>query len=429
MVLDELVQESDPRSSESSSHFLDKTGTNRWENQKLGDIIDLVYGSGLSKEVRTPGGYPVYGSNGIVGYHEKSLVEGPGIIVGRKGSIGKVIWCNEDFWPIDTTYYIERKTHLDLKWIYYKLLSLNLEKLNSATGIPGLNRCDVFSLNVKVPTILEQRKIAAILSSVDAAIEDTVAIISKLKEIKSNLFSDLISRGIDENGMLRDPIVHPEQFKKVLSFGLIPVEWSAPSIGSIAVHVGSGITPKGGSKVYKNEGVVFIRSQNVTFDGLLLDGVAHIDFEMHKEMKRSEVFAYDVLLNITGASIGRCCPLPEGVAPANVNQHVCAIRLPDPSREDAILLSSILASNIGQSQIDLFNAGGNREGLNYEQLRSFIIPWPSQKERRRIALVIDSQNARIRVEEEYLDKLKRLKNGLMQDLLTGRVPVKVDGHA
>ncbi|MBD0310948.1 MAG: restriction endonuclease subunit S, partial [Microcoleus sp. T1-bin1] len=150
---------------------------------------------------------------------------------------------------------------------------------------------------------------------------------------------------------MRETVVKTEEFKNS-PLGKIPTDWDVVSIDKIAIYVGSGITPRGGSNVYKKECILFIRSQNVTFNGLRLDDVAYIDNRTHESMKRSEVFAHDVLLNITGASIGRCCPVPPGLDAANVNQHVCAIRLPNPNREDAIFLSSVLASYIGQSQID-----------------------------------------------------------------------------
>ena len=200
--------------------------------------------------------------------------------------------------------------------------------------------------------------------------------------------------------------------------GNFPLDWDIVAIGDIATYVGSGITPKGGSNVYKKEGILFIRSQNVTFEGLLLDDVAHIDERIHKIMKRSEVFAHDVLLNITGASIGRCCPLPEGLGTANVNQHVCAIRLPNPNRENARFLSSALASYIGESQINKLNAGGNREGLNYQQLRAFLIPFPPTQERADIAKILDAIDKAIALTDTHITKLKKAKAGLLHDLLT-----------
>lgn len=216
---------------------------------------------------------------------------------------------------------------------------------------------------------------------------------------------------------MREVLVKTEEFKDS-PLGEIPHDWDAVSIDEIAVHVGSGITPRGGSNVYTKEGILFIRSQNVTFSGLLLDDVAYINLRTHESMKRSEIFAHDVLINITGASIGRCCPVPQGLGTTNVNQHVCAIRLFNPNRQDAIFLSSVLASHIGQSQIDRLNAGGNREGLNYQQLRSFIIPFPPPEERACIAEILDTVDKAIARTSSLIIKLKQTKAGLLQDLLT-----------
>jgi type I restriction enzyme S subunit len=216
---------------------------------------------------------------------------------------------------------------------------------------------------------------------------------------------------------MRETLVKTEEFKDS-PLERIPIDWDTVSIDEIAVHVGSGVTPRGGSNVYQKEGILFIRSQNVTFNGLRLDDVAYIDNRTHESMKRSEVFAHDVLLNITGASIGRCCPVPAGLGAANVNQHVCAIRLSNPNREDAIFLSSVLASYIGQSQIDRLNAGGNREGLNYEQLRAFVIPFPPPNERAGIAKIVETVDEAIAHTSSLIAKLKLMKAGLLHDLLT-----------
>jgi type I restriction enzyme, S subunit len=197
-----------------------------------------------------------------------------------------------------------------------------------------------------------------------------------------------------------------------------PKDWDAKTIGDIACHVGSGATPTGGSSIYSKTGITFIRSQNVTFKGLLLDDVAFIELSIHRQMARSEIFPHDVLLNITGASIGRCCFVPYSFGIANVNQHVCAIRLPMPSHEDAVFLAGVLASHIGQSQIDRLNAGGNREGLNYQQVRSFSVPWPMPEERKRIAAVLEAVDEAIAKTEAVIGKLRQVRAGLLHDLLT-----------
>jgi len=237
--------------------------------------------------------------------------------------------------------------------------------------------------------------------------------------IQLNLLHVLFTYGIDENGGLRDPVRHPEQFEDGL-----PIRWQSSAIEGVSNYVGSGITPRGGREVYVSSGILFIRSQNVQFDGIDLDDIAFIDLKTHERMKNSELQANDVLLNITGASIGRCYHMPEESLPANVNQHVCAIRLQHPTLHDAIYVSAVLGSYIGQSQITQQNAGGSREGLNYKQVRSLVLPWPqSRNERIEIALRIEAFDRNVSEERIFLSKLLLLKQGLMDDLLTGRVRV------
>jgi len=363
--------------------------------------------------------------SGIINSNAKYVHSGTTLMsfkltLGRVGIAGIDLYTNEAI-----AAFVPKSENVNSRWLYHVLPRVVIST-TAEQAIKGqtLNKKKLNRLRVHIPSSLEQRRIAEILDTIDEAIQKTEALISKLKAMKQGLLHDLLTRGFDKNGKLRDPKAHPEQFKDS-PLGRIPREWEVITIGKIAIHVGSGLTPRGGSEVYKTSGVIFIRSQNVTFDGLKLADIAFIDSKTHEQMQRSEVFANDVLLNITGASIGRCCPLPEGLGPTNVNQHVCAIRLPSPRREDAFYLSSVLSSHIGQHQIDVLNAGGNREGLNYQQLRSFVIPWPEKDERTKAANIIAAHDARIRTEEQYCDKLKLQKKGLMHDLLTGKVRVKI----
>jgi len=120
-----------------------------WEVKKLGDVVELAYGKGLRTDDRSPGAIPVYGSSGIVGYHDESLVDGPGIVVGRKGNVGSVFWVNEDFYPIDTTYFVRSK--LSLYYVFYLLQTLNF--INNDAAVPGLNRNQAYALKVIKPSI------------------------------------------------------------------------------------------------------------------------------------------------------------------------------------------------------------------------------------------------------------------------------------
>jgi len=131
----------------------------------------LVYGDGLPERERRNGPIPVFGSNGITGFHDKALIRGPGIIIGRKGTVGQVALSKGDFWTIDTTYYVKLKEDGDIFFWFYLLQTLGLSQMNSHSAVPGLNRDDVYSILKEIPPLAEQRAIAKILSDLDDKIE------------------------------------------------------------------------------------------------------------------------------------------------------------------------------------------------------------------------------------------------------------------
>lgn len=140
----------------------------KYEVVQLGDICDFTYGDSLKETVRNGGNVPVYGSNGIVGWHDKPLTKGETLIVGRKGSIGEVHLSKIPCWPIDTTYYIEKtKVPCDFTWLYYMLLSIDLTRLNKSAAVPGLNRDDAYEQRLPLPPLPEQHRIAAMLRRTD----------------------------------------------------------------------------------------------------------------------------------------------------------------------------------------------------------------------------------------------------------------------
>jgi type I restriction enzyme S subunit len=118
-----------------------------WEVKLLGEAIELNYGKALKQDTRLKGQIPVFGSSGIVGYHDTSLVKGPGIVVGRKGNVGSVFWSDADFYPIDTVYYVT--SSLPLRFIFYDLQTKNF--INNDAAVPGLNRNQAYSLETVVP--------------------------------------------------------------------------------------------------------------------------------------------------------------------------------------------------------------------------------------------------------------------------------------
>ena len=187
-------------------------------------------------------------------------------------------------------------------------------------------------------------------------------------------------------------------------------EWEKCKLGELAVKVGSGSTPKGGNAVYTTSGHCFVRSQNVGMGHLILNDIAYIDESTHQKQKSTELRTNDVLLNITGASIGRTALATEEINGGNVNQHVCIIRT-NGNVEPSYICDYIQTSKI-QKYIQSLQTGGSREGLNFEQIRSFPINIPTVEEQVKIAKLLSLINERIATQSKLIEKLESLIKGI-----------------
>jgi len=192
-------------------------------------------------------------------------------------------------------------------------------------------------------------------------------------------------------------------------------------IKDYTTKVGSGVTPRGGAETYLEEGIPLFRSQNVSNDGFLMDDIAFISEEVDKSMKGTRVKPGDVLLNITGASIGRCYYTSDDFERGNVNQHVCIIR-PKKNKVKSGYLHYCIISDMGQQQIDLTQTGANREGLAVEDIKGFTFDIPSLSEQQRIVDYLDEKltkiNSRIGVLEKQQDAYLRLKKSIIHQAVT-----------
>ena len=209
--------------------------------------------------------------------------------------------------------------------------------------------------------------------------------------------------------------------------GDIPEHWDVSKLGFYTTKIGSGSTPKGGSEIYEETGIPFIRSQNVHFSGLKLENISYINSDIHNSMSGSKVFKNDILLNITGGSIGRCCVVLEEVE-MNVNQHVSIIRTTEKLFNH--FLNYILGSDIGQSQVSYNLTGGNREGLTIEGIRNFKIPIPPISEQQKIVKHLDYQTKEmdelVSMEQKKIDLLKEYRQSLISEVITGKIDVRIN---
>ena len=406
---------------------------NGWATRTIGECCDILDSRRVpineDERFLRKGPIPYYGANGQQGWIDDFLFDEELVLIAEDGGLFDEYSTRPIAYRISGKSWVNNHAHIlrannetTNEWVFYNLVHEDIRRYISGGTRAKLTQNELRRVEVPFPEKPEQSRVAAVLDMVDEAIAKAEALIAKLRQLRAGLLHDLLTRGLDHHGQLRDPIAHPEQFQDS-PLGRIPKEWEAKKLSGLCNHIGSGVTPRGGQDVYTSTGIMLIRSQNVAFEGLLLEDAAFIPEEIHLGMLRSEVFAHDVLFNITGASIGRCCPMPEGLGTANVNQHVCALRLPKATSTDAKYLASLLASPIGQRQMDSLLTVGNRQGLNYQQLGSFLISWPGEDEREAISSKICGIEDQISAEEKEHGKLALLKSGLMTDLLTGRVRV------
>jgi len=150
---------------------LTNADTSTWKTVKLGEVCELVYGNSLTKQNRVNGNVPVFGSNGQIGTHNISITEGNTIIIGRKGSIGEVHYSKSPCWVIDTAYYVKIKCNINTEFLYMLLGYLQLNRLNKATAIPGLNRDDVYEISIPLPPLSVQQQIVEKIERIFTEIE------------------------------------------------------------------------------------------------------------------------------------------------------------------------------------------------------------------------------------------------------------------
>lgn len=275
---------------------------------------------------------------------------------------------------------------------------------SNGTTQPGVNAKVLSELMVPLPSMEEQIQITNILAKAQALIEKRKQAIEKLDELVHAVFLD----------MFGDPVSNNKA-------------WSEATIGDLSTLVSSGSTPLGGSQAYKENGIPFIRSQNILMNKLMLDDIVYIDEETHNRMKRTWVKHNDVLLNITGASIGRVT-VYEGVTDfANVNQHVCIIRL-----KDSLLLPRFCEYMIShpnyQRYIMSFNAGGTREAFNFQQIKKFKVICPPIAIQEKFLTVINAINKNRETNLIQLQQLESNFQALLQKAFKGELKVK-DGVA
>jgi type I restriction enzyme S subunit len=230
----------------------------QWPTAKLKYVVRFAYGDSLPADREISEGVPVYGSNGVYAYHVLANTLGPAIIVGRKGSYGKVNWSNVPCFASDTTFFIdETTTQNNLRWVYWLLQTLRLDEGSNEAAVPGLNREMAYENTVAIPSIFQQRAIADYLdqetSKTDALVEAKERLLELLADKRQALITRAVTRGLNPEVLLRD--------SGIPWLGQIPAHWAIKKLKHFAflksgdAITSDSITESGEYPVYGGNGV------------------------------------------------------------------------------------------------------------------------------------------------------------------------------
>jgi len=293
--------------------------------------------------------------------------------------------------------------------------SPGLRRVAQGSTFEAIGKAELRNLKVVVPPRSEQHRIAEILDTIDDAIQATEALIAKLRRARAGLLHDLLTRGIDEHGHLRDPDAHPEQFKGS-PLGRIPREWRVIRMDALCSNI---VDCPHTTPVIEPEGVLMARTSEIR-DGMFNTAAApRVSWKNYRSrITRLEPSPGDIVFT-REAPVGEAFIIPDGMQLC-LGQRTMLLR-PDRTKVNGDYLIAQVYSGAVRGRIEQMVAGTTNPHLNVADVRAFVVPTPDTTEQLLISNILDTHDARVRSEIAYRDKLHLSKRGLMDDLLSDRV--------
>jgi type I restriction enzyme, S subunit len=360
-----------------------------------------------------------------------SVVKAGNLLVVTRTGVGKLaiapfdIAISQDI----TGVYLD-ETQVDTCFAFHLLFREieDLKKLNQGTSINGIVRSDLERHKVSLPVdTSQQRQIAAVLSRVDSAIEASEALIEKHQQIKAGLIHDLFTRGVLVSGELRQQMNAAPGLYREGAAGVIPAEWDVATAGSLCSLVTKGTTPAAADMWEGDEGIRFLRVDNLTFDGQLSFGASEFrisPFTPASTLARSRCAAGDVLMNIVGPPLGKVGLVSEEDGSININQAIAVFR-PGGRVLSRFLLLWLTTDTAKRWILQRGKQTSGQVNVTLAMCQALPVPLPTLEEQSRIVARISASDSTLRLLAMRLEKVRAQKIGLMQDLLTGKVTVKV----
>lgn len=379
-----------------------------WVFNKLGDICEMYQPKTIStKEMVDNGAYPVFGANGVIGKYDKyNHVEPQLLITCRGATCGSVNISEPYSWINGNAMVVRPNDHsIDLRFLEYLFRGgIDLSKTITGAAQPQITRQSLAPVEISYPKSLsEQKRIVAILDEAFAAIDKAKANAEQNLKNAKELFESYLQEVFMRKGQ----------------------GWEEKTLEELTTKIGSGATPRGGQENYKAEGISLVRSMNVYDWEFRETNLAFIDDEQARDLNNVTLHENDVLLNITGASVARCCVFPKEYLPARVNQHVSIIRV---KREllDARFLNFLLTSKPYKDQLlATGEQGATRQAITKSQIESFRITIPPLTiQQSLVRQLVQLRHELIKLEAIHRHKLinmEELKKSILQKAFDGEL--------
>ena len=386
----------------------------------------------ITEDGKIGSGKPIFIDNETHRFLYRSQLELGDILISIAGTIGRIAVVDSSILPANSNQAIAlvrvERTQIEPSFLRWFLISeVGQQSLLSQSvqlAQANLSLGQIATTFIPVPPLCEQQGIGEILDTIDSTIAHTSSLIAKLKQMKAGLLHDLLTRGLDENGELRDAIAHPEQFKDS-PLGQIPKDWLVVSVGECLARIEQGWspdcesnnTPLGEWGVLKTTAVVWEGYQD--FENKQLP--SHLQPDPNYEVKRG-----DVLMTRAGPNsrVGVVALVRQTQGKLMLSDKLYRLIPRDYVKPD--FLAYTLSGNRTQRHLSTLKTGlaESQTNISQEIVRTLLIALPKIQEQERIINILDTHDTRIRTEEAYRDKLKLQKKGLMHDLLTGKVRIK-----
>ena len=400
-----------------------------WEIVRLGEVVEIHDNKRIplneQERAKMKGPYPYCGANGIMDYINDYIFDGEYILLAEDGGYwGKfeksAYIMRGKFWVNNHAHVLKALGGVADNWfLMYVLNFLDLTPYIVGSTRGKLNQKEMKNILIPLPPLEEQKKIAEILSTVDKAIEKVDEAIARTERLKKSLMQELLTRGIG----------HKEfKFSKELSCR-IPKVWKVVKLKDIAEKTrNSFVDGPFGSDLKKEEfvdyGIPVIQLHNVREDIFVANELKYITEEKFNKLIRHETRPGDVIITKLGDPIAQACVVPDMFEKYMIVADCVRLRV-DKKIADPYFVQYVINSRIIRRQALAKAKGTTRKRINLSEIRELLIPLPPLLEQQKIAEILSTIDKKLELERKRKEKLEKIKRGLMNDLLTGKVRVKI----